>query len=1501
MAKRSSSAKTTNGDGSGKPDFESGFLVAGVGASAGGIQALSQFFANVPSDSGVAYVVILHLSPSHDSRLAHVLQQSSVIPVEQVTKRTRIEPNHVYVVPPDKSLSMEDGSIVVKPLGTVEERRAPVDIFFRTLADSHGPNAVGVILSGTGANGSMGLKRIKERGGATFVQNPREAEFSEMPRNSIATELVDSILPVARIPQQIIIYRDRSKTVSINDDHTEQAEEQQNALREVFVQLRARTGHDFSNYKRPTMLRRIERRISVRNLPDLTSYAEYLRENPSEANALLKDLLISVTNFFRDKKSFEFIEKEVFPRLMRERDGGQPIRIWVAGCATGEEAYSLAMIAAEQMAAAPEARLVQIFATDIDKQAIAAAREGVYSLNDAADVSPERLRRFFSQEGENYRVRREIREMVLFAQHNLIKDPPFSRLDMVTCRNLLIYLNHTAQERVMETAHFALRPGGYLFIGSSESVDGAGDLFAAVSKENHIYQSRPVAPRPFPVPESVPKYSVELTAGQKAQQKETSPLGRITYQDLHLRLLEEYGPPSIVIDEDYEIVHLSARAGKYLEVIGGEPTNNLLRLIRPDIRIEMRTALYQAVQQRSNVEVGNLKVRLGEETEVVNILIRPVLAETDTARGFILVLFEPVSDADRQVPHADYAPPEPVAEQLEEELIRSRTQLQTSLEQSEVQAEELRASNEELQAANEELRSSAEELETSKEELQSINEELGTVNQELKVKIDELSHSNNNFINLLNSVDIGVVFLDRRFRVNLFSPAAREIFNLISNDIGRPLSDITNKLQSNQLPQDADEALGKLRTVEREVATVDGRIFMSRIFPYRTAEDHIEGVVATFFDITERKRTEEALAESEEQFRRAIEDAPVPTIMHAEDGEVLQVSRVWTELTGYTIKDVPTLEAWLTNAYGKGADAVRGHMHELFKGDKQSLNVEFHIRTRRGDSRYWSFSASSPGTLRDGRRYIVGMAADITDRKRSEDAISFQSQLLNSVQQSVIATDVQGKVTFWNPFAEQLFGWTADEALGRNILDLTTPVIVAQKAEEIMERVRRGESRNGEFLVKRRDGTFFTAQVVNSPIHDAEGNLIGIIGVSMDLEEQRKTEKALRLSEEKVRLLMESFTDYAIMTADLNGIVESWNPGAETIFGFAAEEMIGKSLDIVFTPEDRANDFPERERASAREKGRASDERWHIRKDGTKFFASGVMVPLFDRERLVGYAKIARDLTEQKRVSEQLQQSREGLEKAVDKRTEELNDTNESLRREINERRRTEEERVALLRKIVTTQEDERRRIAREIHDQLGQRLTALRLKIAAVKDLCGENSELLDRVARLEELGAGLDKEVSFIAWELRPAVLDDFGLAAAIENYIREWSQHFEIAAEFHTTGLKRRRLDPAIETNLYRIVQEALNNISKHASAKGANVLLELRKKEVVMVIEDNGVGLDTSDQVRNRDSGHGLGIIGMQERAAICGGSVEIESAPGEGTTLFVRVPAVFAEKEGHNAQ
>lgn len=964
------------------------FLIAGIGASAGGIQALMEFFGHVPHNSNIAFVVILHLSPDHDSKLAEVLQSVAKIPVVRVDERIKIQPDHVYIVPPNQHLKMDRGHIAVLPNLHLNERRAPIDIFFRTMAEEHGPRSISVILSGTGANGSMGLKRIKERGGACFVQNPREAEFNEMPRNAIATELIDEVLNVSEIPERIIAYRNSINTVHISEQETSNQQQQQ-ALREIFTQLRVRTGHDFSNYKKPTLLRRIERRINVHNLPDLLSYNMFIKDNPEETQALLKDLLISVTNFFRDKTAFAHLEEKVLPQIFQGKDSSDQVRIWVAGCATGEEAYSLAMLCTEQLSGMLDVPRVQIFATDIDDAAIATAREGLYTLNDAADVSSERLKRFFVAEADGYRVRREIREMVLFANHNFLKDPPFSKLDLATCRNVLIYLNSTAQKRVIETFHFAIKPKGFLFLGTSESIDGANDLYSVYDRDNHVYQTREVGPRSYPVPDSIPHTMLTKTGQQKGSPTDVE---RISFGELHQKMLEQYAPPSVVINEAYEIVHMSERAGIYFEFSGGELTKNLLKLIRPEIRIEMRAALFQAVQNKVEVEARNLKVIINGQQSMLDILLRPVLEGGDAPHGFILVIFKPGREMEQEGDTVLITSDEPMVQQLEKELIGLKTQLRNSIEQHEYQAEELKASNEELQAMNEELRSAAEELETSKEELQSINEELRTVNQELKVKVEETNLNSNNLQNLINSSDVGTIFLDRNFTIRLFTPAVLEIFNLKAGDYGRPITDITSKLQYEGLPTDAERVLEKLTTIERELATNDGRFFLMRVLPYRTAEDHINGIVITFFDITARRMLEEAQSRSEAEMRLLIESAKDHAIFTIDPSRnVITWSSGATLILGYSETDMRGKSGDVFFLPEDRSDLVPEKEIQNAQADGRSKNERWYLR--RDGSRFWGSGITQP--LNNSQGITIGyvkIMRDLTAQKELEESLRQSEQ-----------------------------------------------------------------------------------------------------------------------------------------------------------------------------------------------------------------------------------------------------------------------------------------------------------------------------------------------------------------------------------------------------------------------------------------------------------------------------------------------------------------------------
>ena len=851
------------------------FPVIGLGASAGGLQALKDFFTHMPANSGMAFVVIMHLSPEHESHAATLLQATTEMPVTQVNQAVNVEPNHVYVIPPTKNLEMSDGQIILKdPQRLSEGKQVAIDRFFRTLAETHKENAVGIVLSGMGSDGTDGLKRIKEHNGLAFAQDPKEAEHDSMPRHAISSSLVDFVLPVAEMPGKLIEMRRNASRIMLPPETeppsvVSEKDEDEAALRDIFKLLRSHTGHDFSHYKRVTVLRRIARRLQVNQLYQLTAYRDFMSTHPLEAQALLKDLLISVTNFFRDRNAFEALEREVMDKVFHAKTTGDQVRVWVAGCATGEEAYSVAILLLEYAERLPSPPAIQILATDIDEAAIQTAREGSYTTAIQADVSQTRLRRFFTKEKGGYRIKREVRERVLFAVHNLIKDPPFSRLDAISCRNLLIYFNREAQQHIFELFHFVLLTNGFLFLGNSESLSSEIKLFSAVDKKQRIYRVENV-PRKAA---RLPMLPLDLPADQAAAPQTELPREgqQISLGELHQRLREQYAPPSVIIDEDYNILHLTGHAGHFLQFAGGEPSHSLLRVVHPELRIELRTALFQAAKTGKSFEARRVKIDRDGRDFYVNMIVHPVTDKTTgVERSYFLVFFDEVKRLTLAESEPRASGAGSVVTLLEEELQITKEQQKATIEQYETQTEELKASNEELQAMNEELRLATEELETGKEELQSVNEEIQTINVELKQKIEELAVVNSDLQNLITSTDLATIFVDRDFRIKFYTPRAQDIFSLIPSDVGRPLSDITHKLDYASMLQDVRQVVQDGHKIELEVMSRDGRWYIAQLTPYRLHGDKTDGVILTFIDFTRRKKAENETQTAKENLERHI-------------------------------------------------------------------------------------------------------------------------------------------------------------------------------------------------------------------------------------------------------------------------------------------------------------------------------------------------------------------------------------------------------------------------------------------------------------------------------------------------------------------------------------------------------------------------------------------------------------------------------------------------------
>jgi len=840
-------------------------LVVGIGASAGGLDAFERFLGQLSVASGLGYVFVQHLDPEHESILAQILGRMTPIPVEFAKDGQGIERDHVYVMPPGAGVLAEEGKL---RLLAAEPRasRQPINAFLSSLAEDQGANAVGIILSGTGSDGALGIADVKKNGGMTFAQLPDQARYPSMPQAAIATGMVDQVLPVEEIPPVL------AKLAAQRRVHPgESAHGEAEGLREAFEILTRKTGHDFSRYKRTTILRRIQRRMAALKVASVRDYVAVLGGDEEEIHRLSNDLMINVTSFFRDEEPFHTLERVVISQLLQRN--GEGVRAWVAGCASGEEAYSLAMLFREQMDRMVSPPPVQIFATDIDASALREARSGRYTSAVEKQVSAGRLARFFTKRGDAYTVTKDIRDLCIFTQQDLLKDPPFSRMDLLSCRNLLIYLEPVLQRQVLELAHYALRPGGYLLLGKAEVV-GAGELelFEVVEKNSRLFRRRQVERRP-----GLPLLQAR-TGAVRALPLEMAPLGRRGGADVRSAadrsrniMLEEYAPPSVVVDGRGEIrYYWGANLASYLPLQAGAPATNLLHLARRELKVEVSAALHNAARQAQPVTHKDLVLMADGVERRLNLIIRPLPPTEQDPDDLFLVVFQEL----RTVPAAQGAPLGAPSldryRQLEGELENTRTRLQLTVDELENANEALRASNEELQSLNEELHSSNEELQTSQEELQSVNEELNTVNAELSKKLEELELLYGDLHNLFQSTKIATVFLDREFQISRFTPEAMTVFRLADGDVGRPLSDFAARFDTEGLPQEAERVLRTLEPIERTVRMVEvARWFLMRIHPYRTPSNVIAGVVITFIDVTKLKDAETALRVAVDERARA--------------------------------------------------------------------------------------------------------------------------------------------------------------------------------------------------------------------------------------------------------------------------------------------------------------------------------------------------------------------------------------------------------------------------------------------------------------------------------------------------------------------------------------------------------------------------------------------------------------------------------------------------------
>jgi two-component system, chemotaxis family, CheB/CheR fusion protein len=956
-----------------------------MGASAGGLEALQKFFTHMPPDSGMAFVVVQHLDPRHTTMMPELLGKTTLMRVQQVKDETPVEPNNVYVIPPNASLTIEGGVMHVMSPPESKSLRMGIDHLFHSLAEDQGDRAVCILMSGSGTDGTLGLRSVKEHGGMAMAQSPESAKHDSILRSAIGTGMVDHVLTPEEMPARLVEYAGYLR--ELHEKHSRDAllEEAGDQLTRICTLLRRKTGHDFSRYKTTTLVRRIQRRIQVHQIVSVSAYVDRLRQDPKEAEQLFRDLLIGVTHFFRDPSAFAVLEREVIPRLFDHAGPDGSIRIWTPGCATGEEAYSVAILVREEMLRRDVRPRVQIFGGDIDDEALEFARQARYPEGIAEHVVPERLERFFVKQEHSYQVAKEVREMCIFSTHNLIRDPPFSRMDLIVCRNLLIYLESDLQRHVTNVFHYALRTGGYLFLGPSESVVGPGGLFHTVDKKHRVFtraETISVPPITLPLP--------ERTAGQAPSRPLGTRVGppeqRATVSALERVLLDHYAPAWVIVNAQGESVYFSPRTGRFLEPAVGAPSVDIVGMARKGLRLDLRTAIHKAVKTGTTAIHERVTVEVNGDVQQINLVVRP-LAELGHDPGLYLVVFQEIGlprsreEAQKEGSFPDQGDRVEM-QQLESELRTTKEHLQASIEEVETSNEELKWSNEELLSTNEELQSANEELHTSQEEMQSVNEELETINAELSKKVDELDAANSDLQNLFQSTQIPTLFLDSALRIKRFTEAATSVFRLIEADVGRPITDIAPRFEGD-LVSDFKEVLRTLSTKERQVTLADGSAtYLMRVLPYRRPGNVVDGLVLTFLDVTE--------------LNRALQQ--------------------------------------------------------------------------------------------QGR-----LAA-----------------IVESSQDAIVGRSFEGTILTWNAAAEKMFGFAADEALGRPV-SIIVPPEAQEQMNDVHERLKRGVGLAPfEGVRLTRDGRRLSVSIAVSPLKDLSGRLIGASTIFRDISELKRVQEALR-------------------------------------------------------------------------------------------------------------------------------------------------------------------------------------------------------------------------------------------------------------------------------------------------------------------------------------------------------------------------------------------------------
>jgi two-component system, chemotaxis family, CheB/CheR fusion protein len=1153
-----------------------GFSIVGIGASAGGLEALEQLFSHIPPNSGIAFVVIQHLDPSGHSSMPEILSRFTGMPIQVASDGLKVEPNSIYLIPPSKSMGIKNGLLYLREPAQPPGLRLPIDFFFRSLSSEKGPDAICIILSGTGTDGTLGLRAIKAEQGTVFVQDPESAKYDGMPRSAIDSGLADYVLKPDLIPEKLIKFL---KLSAINGARSDTVlKEAAEPLQRIFSILRTRTGHDFSRYKSATIRRRVERRMSVNQINDIAEYARFLKGSEDEMKALLKDLLISVTNFFRDPDAFEALKVQLKELLKRKAQNSE-LRVWVAGCATGEEAYSIVIIISECLDELKKRLQIQLYGTDIDTNALQIARAGKYPANIVANVTAKHLKHYFVKQGDAYSIKKEIRERVVFAPQDFIKDPPFSRMDLICCRNLLIYLESDVQTRLLPLLHYALNPGGILFLGTSETIGDARDLFVVLEKKWKIYQRREVvlAADRLRFPASFAPSSREPAVG---------PIRGVTESKIpelaEKIFLDDYAPTFAVIDEKYRLVYVRGRTGKYLEIASGQPSLNILEMAREGLRTDLGSAIYRATSEKKKIVHEGVRVKNSVGFQTINLTVAP-LTEPGIPPGFLIIVFQDAELINEESEAKPSAKGRKRVTLLKEELRLTSENLQATIEALEAANEEMKSANEELQSNNEELQSTNEELDTSHEELQSLNEELNTLNSELQDKNELLNRANDDLNNFVNRTDIAIILLDDELKIRSFTPATSEILNIRKIDVGRPFAEITSRLAYDKMTDEAHEVLRTLQPRETEVQRKDGHWYNLRISSYRTAQNVMSGLVISLLDINEQKKAAGVLSETRDYLDNLLNYANAPIIVWNPEFKITVFNHAFEQLTGRRADKMLGKKVDILIPLEQRKDAMEKINRTTIEGKRWEV-VEIPVQHIDGSIRTVLWNSATLFAM-DEKTPVATIAQgqDVTERKKVEAKLGHLASFPELDPLPIIEFETTGNIKYANPSLRKTCPDIDKCGAAHPFLKDWESILRSLRkkgSEEITREIRFGDSWYLQTWIK------------------APSGLVRVY--AQDITELKRAEDAFKLSEERFRTLSET-SPVGVGVSSTDGVLLYTNASYELILGYKHNELLGtKANDLYWNPEDRRSWLN-----TMKDVGIARDIETRLkRKDGTSLWVS---------------------------------------------------------------------------------------------------------------------------------------------------------------------------------------------------------------------------------------------------------------------------------------------------------